>query len=150
MTGATPLPHADLQSLNPLVGTWAVSGDASGRVVYAWTPGGFFLVQHFDLRHGGRPVRGTEFIGHLHPFGGEPSADLHSRVYSDTDGMTLDYVYELTGDTLTIWSGGRSSPAFYRGTFSEDGTRVTGGWQWPGGGYATEMTRLRPHDDPPA
>ncbi|WP_309571868.1 hypothetical protein [Deinococcus sp.] len=136
-------PQPDLQTLNPLVGTWTVSGDATGQVRYECTPGGFFLVQHFDLVHGGHRVRGTEFIGHLHPYGGEPSADIHTRVYSFTDGMTLDSVYQLAGDTLTIWSGQRDSPAFYRGTFSEDGQHVTGGWQWPGGGYSSDMTRLQ-------
>ena len=82
-----------------------------------------------------------EVIGHLHPFGGQPSPDIHTRVYSFTDGLTLDYVYELEGDTLTIWGGQRGSPAFYRGKFSRDGDAVRGGWQWPGGGYTANMTR---------
>lgn len=139
---AEPLnPNPDLRSLDRLVGTWQVYGDATGEVRYEWLEGGFFLVQHFDLVHDGRPIKGIEVIGHLHPFGGEPSTDIHTRVYSYTDGMTLDYVYELEGDTLTIWAGVRDSPSFYRGTFSEDGRTVTGGWQWPGGGYTADMTR---------
>ncbi|GBF07303.1 hypothetical protein DAERI_130133 [Deinococcus aerius] len=139
---AEPLtPNPDLRSLDRLVGTWQVFGDATGEVRYEWLQGGFFLMQHFDLMHDGRPIRGIEIIGHLYPFGGEPSADIHTRVYSYTDGMTLDYVYELEGDTLTIWAGVRDSPSFYRGTFSEDGRTVTGGWQWPGGGYTADMTR---------
>lgn len=141
-----PDPHPNLRSLEPLVGTWAVSGDATGQTTYGWTEGGFFLVQHFDLIHGGRPVRGTEFIGHLHPFGGQPSSDIHTRVYSFTDGMTLDYVYEVAGDTLTIWGGARGSSAFYRGTFSADGDSVSGGWSWPGGGYTANMTRVTPRE----
>jgi hypothetical protein len=48
--------------------------------------------------------QGIEVIGHLRPFGEEPSEDIRSRFY-DSMGNTLDYVYELKGDTLTIWGG---------------------------------------------
>lgn len=141
MTAELFQPNPDLGSLDRLVGTWQISGDATGEVRYEWLQGRFFLMQHFDLLHDGRPIRGIEVIGHLHSFGGEPSMDIHTRVYSHTDGMTLDYVYELEGDTLTIWGGEKGSPNFYRGTFSGDGRTVTGGWQWTGGGYTANMTR---------
>lgn len=135
-------PNPDLRSLDRLVGTWQVSGGATGQVRYEWAEGGFFLLQHFDLLHGGHAIRGIEVIGHLHSFGGEPSPDIRARVYSFTEGLTLDYVYELEGDTLTIWGGEKGSPSFYRGTFGGNDT-VKGGWQWPGGGYASDMTRVR-------
>jgi hypothetical protein len=104
--------------------------------------GGFFLVQHFDLIHGGRPIKGIEVIGHLQLFGEEPIPEIRTRVYSYLDGMTLDYVYELEGDTLTIWGGEKGSPSYYKGTFSEDGKVLEGGWVWPGGGYNTVSTRV--------
>jgi hypothetical protein len=63
---------------------------------------------------------------HQRPFGAEPSQDITSRFY-DSMGNTLDYVYELEGDTLTIWGGKRGSPAYYTGRFSDDGNTVTGG-----------------------
>jgi hypothetical protein len=54
----------------------------------------------------------------------------------------LDYVYELSGDTLTILAGGKGSPAHYRGEFSTDGQTVTGEWVYPdGGGYGSTMSR---------
>lgn len=138
----TALPAADLKRLDRLTGTWRVSGDANGQVRYEWAEGGFFLVQHFDLVHDGRPIKGIEMIGHLRPLDGEPSDEIWTRVYSFVDGMTLDYVYDLDGDTLTIWGGYRGSPAYYQGTFGDDGTTVTGAWQWPGGGYSANMTKL--------
>ncbi|THF70324.1 hypothetical protein E7T06_07575 [Deinococcus sp. Arct2-2] len=141
MTQEALQPHPDLDTLQRLVGTWDISGDATGQVRYEWTEGRFFLVQHFDLLHHGRSIKGLEMIGHLHPFEGQPSDDICTRVYSFTDGMTLDYVYEIAQDTLTIWGSYRDSPAFYQGTFSADGSSVTGGWQWPGGGYTAHMTR---------
>jgi hypothetical protein len=63
-------PNPDLRSLYRLVGRWQASGDATGQVRHEWTPGGFFLMQHFDLIHDGRGIQGIEVIWHRHPFGG--------------------------------------------------------------------------------
>ena len=100
---------------------------------------GFFLMQHVALGN----ARGLEIIGHLQPFGEAPSADIHSRYY-DTLGNTFDYVYELDADTLTIWGGAKGSPAYYRGTFSDDGNTLTGSWVYPGGGgYESAAVRIK-------
>ena len=115
-----PEPTPDLRSLDRLVGTWEISGGAQGRATYEWMEGGFFLIQHVDLQQHGQKIKGIEIIGHERPFGEEPGEEVKSRFY-DNMGNTLDYVYELEGDTLTIWGGERGSPAYYRGTFSEDG-----------------------------
>ena len=59
-------------------------------------------------------------------------------------GNTLDYVYEVDKDTLTIWGGQKGSPAYFKGTFSDDGNTCTGGWVYPGGGgYKSTMTRVK-------
>jgi len=135
-------PSAELKRLDRLVGTWRVTGGAEGTVTYEWMDGGFFLLQHVRLEQYGRQITGLEVIGHERPFGGEPSDDIKSRVY-DNQGNTLDYVYEIDGDTLTIWGGEKGSPAYYRGTFTADGTSVAGGWVYPGGGgYESTMTRV--------
>jgi hypothetical protein len=58
-------------------------------------------------------------------------------------GDTLDYVYELAGNTLTIWAGEKGSPAFYQGEFDADGNRCSGSRVYPGGGgYDSSMTRV--------
>jgi hypothetical protein len=133
-------PSPALRKLDRLVGTWELSGDVGGRVTYEWMEGGFFLIQHVDL---GEEAKGMEFIGHERPLGQEPSANVKSRFYGST-GDTLDYVYELEGDTLTIWFGKRGSPAYYEGTFSDDGNVLTGAWHYPGGGgYEAISTRVR-------
>ncbi|GAA3467443.1 hypothetical protein [Nonomuraea roseola] len=135
-------PSADLKALDRLVGTWAITGGAEGTVRYEWMPGGFFLLQHVELTQFGQPVTGLEVIGNLRPFGEPVGADVMSRFY-DSAGNTLDYVYELTGDKLTIWGGAKGSPAYYEGTFSADGTTVTGEWVYPGGGgYESTMVRI--------
>ncbi len=136
-----PGPNPDLESLGRLAGTWEVSGDyLQGTSTFEWMEGGFFLVQRFDFeRQDGQKIKGVEIIGHERPFGAEPSEDIKSRVYTNT-GDTLDYVYELEGDTLTIWAGERGSTAYYRGTFSGD--TLTGAWHYPGGGYEATSTRV--------
>jgi hypothetical protein len=136
------IPDSDLLSLDRLVGTWRISGEAQGTVKYEWMEGRFFLIQHVDLEHAGHKSKGIEFIGRLRPFGEAPSADIRSRYY-DTTGSTLDYVYELEGDRLTIWGGEKGSPAYYKGTFSADGNTLTGGWVYPGGGYQSTATRIQ-------
>jgi hypothetical protein len=103
-------------------------------------------MQHVDFIHGGRKIKGLEIIGHEQAFGSPPSEEIKSRYY-DAMGETLDYVYEIEGDTLTIWGGQKGSPAYYRGTFSDDGSRVAGAWVYPGGGGYVDNDQDQPVDN---
>ena len=129
-------PNPVLRSLDRLVGTWDVSGpEIGGRVTFEWMDGGFFLVQHVDLDHGGNKVGGVEYIGY-----DEESRSLKSH-YFGSSGEILEYAYELEGDALRIWFGDVGSPAKFEGRFSDDGDTNTGAWTWPGGGYESTMIR---------
>ncbi|MGH8774359.1 MAG: hypothetical protein ACRDWI_04035 [Jiangellaceae bacterium] len=137
-----PQPSTKVRNLDRLVGTWTMSGGVQGTVRYEWMEGGFFLLQHVSIDHDGHQIRGMEVIGHEQRFGEEPSEDVKSRFY-DSEGNTLDYVYEIEGDTFTIWGGEKGSPAYARSTFSEDGNSASGAWVFPGdGGYEFTMTRV--------
>lgn len=139
---APTAPSDAVRALDRLVGTWTLTGGATGTVTYAWMQGGWFLLQHVELEQYGTQVRGMEVIGQLRPFGEAPSAGVHSRFYDDA-GNTLDYVYEIDGDTLHIWAGERGSPAFFTGTFSDGDRVMAGDWVYPGwGGYQSTMTRV--------
>jgi hypothetical protein len=142
MTTKTLTPNPDLKNLEKLVGTWKLGGDTTGTVIYEWMEGGFFLVQHIDLHVFGNHVKGIEIIGHWQPFGEEPGKEIRSRAY-DNAGNTFDYVYELKGNTLTIWGGEKGSPSYFKGTFGEDGKTSTGEWVYPGGGYKSTMTKIK-------
>ncbi len=139
-----PEPSPDLESLGErLLGSWEVSGGARGRVTFEWMEGNFFLIQRVELEQYGQRITGLEVIGHERPFGAEPSEEIKSRFYSNT-GDTLDYVYELEGDTLKIWAGEKGSPAYYEGTFGDDGDILSGAWVYPGGGgYEATSTRVK-------
>jgi len=137
-----PQPNPDLKSLSPLVGTWKISGGAKGLIRFEWMNGGFFLIQHVDLEYSGRKIAGIEMIGHQHRAGEPPGPDICSRFYSFFDGLTLDYVYEFTDDTLTIWFGPRGSDNYFMGKFSKDGNSFSGAWKWPSGGYEVKGTRI--------
>jgi hypothetical protein len=137
-----PEPNPDLKSLDRLVGTWEMSGGAQGRVAFEWMEGGFFLIQRVDLEQYGQRIRGIQIIGHEQEFGADPGQDIRARMY-DNMGNTLDYVYELNGDILTIWGREKGSPAYSKGKFSDDGNTCAGEWVYPGGGgYRWTMTRV--------
>lgn len=129
--------RAALHTLDRLVGTWAVqSAGSSGTVRYSWFEGDAFLVQEVDLVADGEVTRGVEYIGW------DPgSATLRSHYFAGS-GEILEYTYDLTGATLTIWFGGPDSPAKFVGDFDAASQRNTGAWEWPGGGYASTMRRI--------
>ncbi|TCC16585.1 hypothetical protein [Kribbella speibonae] len=128
---------SSLQSLAPLVGTWSIGGPGhSGTVRYEWFENESFLVQHIDIVSDGESTRGIEYIG-VDP----DTGTLRSHFYG-TNGKILEYTYELSDDTLTIWFGGPDSPAKFVGRFNADRTVNSGAWQWPGGGYESTMTRV--------
>jgi hypothetical protein len=120
-----PTPSPDLAPLSQLIGTWQITGGTTGTVTYEWMEGQFFLMQHVELEQYGQLTKGIEIIGHLRPFGEAPSEHIKSRYY-DNHGNTLDYTYEMVGSTLTIWGGDKGSPAYFKGTLSEDGNRLEG------------------------
>ena len=140
----TDAPTADartvaLHTLDRLVGTWTVDGTpgSTGTVRYAWFDSEAFLVQTVDLvAADGEATRGVEYIGW------DPESRTLRSHYFGSSGEILEYTYDLTGDTWTIWFGGSDSPARFVGTFDETGNRNTGAWQWPGGGYESNMTRI--------
>jgi len=131
-----------LSTLELLVSHWAITGDAEGETTYGWMDGGFFLIQRGRLTRDGTTHSFIELIGYERGFGAtETPVDITSRVYT-TSGDTLDYTYECDDRTVTIWGGPKGSPAAFRARWSEDHSVLRGAWEWPGGGYATVMTRV--------
>jgi len=131
-------PNPALRTLDPLVGTWRISGDQfNGTTTYEWMDGGFYLVQRSEADHNGRRFTAVEYIGH------DPDTDTLRSVMLDSAGSKFAYTWQLDGDQLTIWFGDRGSDNFLSATVDPSGDTIKGAWQWPGGGYAATMTRIR-------
>ena len=144
----TEKPHPALARLEPLIGTWRLTGrtldatedNITGRVNIEWLPGGFFMVQRGEIAMPsfGLTVQSLEIIGY------DPSSDtFRSTVYSDMDGMPATYFWDVQGKVVTHWTAGSK----YTGAFSEDGKTLTGGWRPEGGpgtpGSAYDATMIR-------
>jgi hypothetical protein len=142
-TDARESEFSRMTTLDRLVGTWAISGGVKGQIRFEWLEGRHFLMQHVELEYGGRKISGIEMIGHLHQPGAQPTVDIYSRFYSFLDGLTLDYVYELRGDTLRIWYGPKGSTNYFEGRFDADGNSFRGSWHWPSGGYDVVARRIK-------
>jgi hypothetical protein len=125
-------PNPALGSLDRLVGTWNVySPEVGGRVTFEWMEGGFFLMQHVDLDHGGSRIRGIEIIGY-----DEESESLKSHYFGNSGGI-LEYTYELRDDTLTIWFGDAGSPGKFEAPSATTATPIPEG----GRGQAADTSR---------
>ena len=132
-----------LQKLgNQLVGTWKISGEATGTVRYGWLEKNLFLAQEFDLFVFERQVKGIEIIGRLRQPEKGPSREIWSRAYIFSAGQTYDYVYELDRRRFTIWFGKVGSSNKFKGLFATDGNSYAGAWSCPGGGYQLTAKRI--------
>jgi hypothetical protein len=114
--------------LEPLIGEWVVEGthpaDPSmavrGRAVFEWLDGGRFVVQRWTVEHPDFP-NGIAILGE-----GESGFAQH---YFDSRGVARVYAMSVTDET---WELSRESPEFsqrFIGTFSEDGSTITGRWE---------------------
>jgi hypothetical protein len=89
----------------------------------------------------GHPQVGAEYIGY-----DTAAGSLRSMLFSDEGPgpfcpFALEYFWQVDGDSLTIWHGYRDSPARFTGSIDRAARRVSGAWEWPGGGYTAVSTR---------
>ena len=123
-------PHPALQRLEPLIGTWNLTGrtlgahedDIKGRVVISWLPGGFFQEQRGELEmiSSGCKVHALEILGY------DASTDTFpSTTYYDLGAEPVSYSWDVRGSVVTHWSKGWK----YTGTLSPDGRMLAGGWR---------------------
>jgi hypothetical protein len=115
-----PKPDPALKSLDRLLGTWYVSGEAYGQVTFNWMEGGFFMVQDVDLIG----TKGIEFIGY-----DAGSRTLRSH-YFDINGQTLEYIYEVSETEHIVSIDMPGVKGKFKGKFSDGGKTITGNWKW--------------------
>lgn len=123
---------AALERLDALIGEWKTEGtttDASAAPAdpidavdtYERLPGGA-LLHVVDARVGEEKVEGAEIIGY--------DADRKTYVtqYFGSDGLTA-YEASLTQESEGLVWRMRSETTRFMGTFSEDGSVITGHWE---------------------
>jgi hypothetical protein len=124
-----------LRRLEPFLGTWTLAAivpnlppsDVRGQVSFEWLPGGGFLVERWEVPFPEVP-NGLAVIGfHL---------DRGTYLQHQFDSRGVARIYQMTFED-GVWTLSRSEPDFspldfhqrWRGTFSADGTSITGRWE---------------------
>ena len=143
---AAPEPHPKLRDLDVLEGTWQLEGQDlnsgepfTGTITRRWLPGGFFLEQQMTVD--GEDHAGAEYIGY------DFAAQTLRSMFFSNEGpgpfctFALEYIWDISGDQLTIWHGFKDSPAKFTGTIDREARVVHGRWEWPGGGYEATTRR---------
>ncbi|HEY9205213.1 MAG TPA: DUF1579 family protein [Candidatus Methanoperedens sp.] len=143
------IPNPALKIFEKLIGKWELKGrtpdskedNITGRTTFEWMPGGFFLKSEGEINFKGFVMRSLEIIGY-----DSKKKTFSASVYASMSGDVLSYKWDIRGNTL-IHSG---SGATYRGTISEDGNTITGGWRpnegtptTDGTAYDVVMVRVR-------
>jgi hypothetical protein len=145
-----PQPDPALLRLEKLIGTWELKGrtlnsqedNISGWTTFEWLPGGFFLQIRGEITFKGLRSQSVEIIA------SDPTSQTFpAHVYSDMSGTVLQYQWDVQGNIVTHWTKG----AKYRGTLSEDGKTLVGGWRPDEGvevtdGAAYDATMIRVQD----
>jgi hypothetical protein len=131
MSDGQPTPAA--AELEAFIGEWtmevAFPGQepmVGGSVRFDWMPGGWFLVQRWEV-----PV--PEAPDGVAIIGWDTERGTLLQHYFDDRGVAR--VYEMTLDG-GVWTLSRTAPDFsplhfeqrYRGEFSQDGRTITGAW----------------------
>lgn len=126
-----PQPNPMLKNLEPLIGSWEMTGrtegasedNVSGKITFEWLPGGFFLKQHAQINFMGMEIDSLELVGH------DPQTDsLKSLVYSNMSPMPLPYEWNMEGRKLTLSVKYGPMDATMHGEVSEDGETFTSSW----------------------
>lgn len=149
-----PIAEPMLRELDRFVGEWTMTAGPPGgpawpgeaRVRFAWIEGGAFLVERSSLDAPGLPEgipkSSTSIIGC------DAAHGTYFQLYYDDRDVCRVYQMGLSDGEWTLW---RESPPFaqrFHGTFSADGSTITGRWEMkePGGewkiDFAATYTRV--------
>jgi hypothetical protein len=122
-----PSAVAKLEELSGLVGTWSLTGrtlgadadDISGTVTVRWAADELALVFEGDQTIQSSHFRTLEVIWY-----DDTSDSLRAHVYGGD--APIDYRWDVAEDGTIVHAGLGST---YRGTFSDDGATLAGGWR---------------------
>ncbi|HYG83919.1 MAG TPA: hypothetical protein VD907_03510 [Verrucomicrobiae bacterium] len=148
MNNTSTTNYSPLQPFSRLIGNWDLTHrdfntkeEWAGNDTFAWLPGGRFLTfRHHEDGNGS--IDGLMVIGNEMGWEEtEPSTEIVGHWFESSSGHHYKYIWEIERDTVQFWLNNKQSGWFFKGTFSENDTLITGAWQWPGGGYGLVMRR---------
>jgi hypothetical protein len=124
---------SELKRLEPLVGKWNTRGwtkesssapaaEIMATDTYEWLAGGFALLHLVDAHVGSQMVEGAEIIGY------DPARQAYLTQYFGSDGPNA-YEAQLSDEGGELVWKMRSKKDHFTGTFSENGTIITGHWE---------------------
>ena len=141
-------PNPALKNLEMLVGKWKMSGrtlgskenNITGEVSGEWILDGFFLQLTGWLRFQDFEIQSIEIIGY-----DAEKKMFPATVFGNSGGNPLQYQWDVQGNILTHSA---AAGAIYKGTISNDGKTISGGWRPDEGvetndGNAYDMTMYR-------
>jgi hypothetical protein len=128
--------NPEIERLTVLVGEWSMVPEFEGLppvdegapVVFEWMPGERFLIQRWEI-----PV--PEAPDGIAVIGPDPESEGNFlQHYFDSRGVARVYKMTLADGVWKLW---RDSPDFspldfyqrYTGTFSDDGSTISGAWE---------------------
>lgn len=125
-----PTAEAMLRNLDRFVGEWTMTATPRGgppwpgeaRVRFAWLDSGAFLVERWTVAVPEAPD-GTAIIGC------DAANGTYVQLYSDERGVCRVYEMRLNGREWTLRREGAPFAQRFTGTFSDDGTTITGRWE---------------------
>ena len=125
----TPKPNLALKKLEVLVGKWKLKGrtlnakedNITGELSGEWILDGFFLQLTGGIRFQDFEVKSIEIIGY-----DAKKKIFPATVFGNSDGNPLQYQWNVEGNTLTHSA---AAGATYKGTISDDGKTISGGWR---------------------
>ena len=125
-----PTAETMLKELDRFVGEWTMQASPPGgppwpggaRVRFEWLDGGAFLVQRWSVDLPEAP-NGTAIIGC------DVANGTYLQLYSDDRGVCRVYEMSLRDGEWTLRREGVPFAQRFTGTFSDDGTTITGRWE---------------------
>ena len=125
-----PTAEPMLRALDRFVGEWTMAATppggppwpGEGRVRFDWLDGGAFLVERWTVDLPEAP-NGTAIIGC------DAANGTYFQLYSDERGVYRVYEMGLRDGEWTLRRTGEPFAQRFTGTFSDDGTTITGRWE---------------------
>jgi hypothetical protein len=125
-----PTAEEALRRLEPLVGTWTIEATwpdgtawpGGGRVTFEWHASGAHLVEHGTAELAEAPEN-------LSIIGCDGANGTYTQLYTDERGVCRIYSMSIDEREWRLWREGEPFAQRFVGTFSDDGSTITGRWE---------------------